>query len=1827
MSSSNSENLLDNICKQWVSSLALNICHSLEGDQQSVQNKISALPNAQNTQAVIQLLQENVKVMGQYEPKIARQMMRSLEFTLFDYAEDSKFPHVFSLLVPDMHTLLVLPYSGNQKAKALHSEQVLQQSNLSPFEELKVHVFTFLSKLLGHATESQKVNLNSLDLKIIQYIFRFIEHDQPNEVRTAAGQIVSAISTIPEHCNSVIELFWTKFTKCKKDEDYRNFAALIDGITNLSFSLATIEYQKVVVGFFKSFLDNAKKIERGVLRIKFLEALTVIIKKLNMDEKAATVMEYTNKLDDIWKLVTKWSSKGKHTQFCYQFLQGMLTNSFPSFFVTQHGQTFLDMVIKHAKNEPDDALVLLVDWVKSVPSDYVRNDDFRSNMNETIFPLLFPINKDGNRTLKFKSPKQSESLISIVADTAIKQMEVFMQFVKPIMEAQQPQNSHDAEALKKLKVICLHAISSLAQLSPDVLAPVASQLNPYIEPVISNKDSPEFEFILPTFPLIKPSDNTKCKQIVELLYEISFSDNEASSNAFSSLCKYIEQNVKLDENMILPFSFMKKSITGVSLMSEVQRLKTLSLLIGLAEVTSKTLQLYSAQFSTIQEGRASITTIDIKDLFMIVNHEILAILISPSPSDREVASNLICMFNNDVYNSLAEIAFENEEYFSLAKFVSEIDNNIDFIKAISQIPKQSQHASTDYFEYLVQYFTNNKDKIGQDYEPRLFVVLSSLCITFNEVTKQFFQIMFNNLRENPTSPNFLSLMQILSDDLWYSLCQAFSTYQNANNFSPNNFWPQIVSFYSALTNRNEFRDHLTDENFDTFLKLFVDSTWKTVNERENTQALTEKALKIVSTYIDHHDPKQVIEDTDASNYITFILTSASIDQKAQASFVDVVLSNMHRVFSYTKLTEISQFIPVSDYLVKACELYPNDDRVQYLICEVLSDFLRVNSILLKHVFSLIFSNDSNMTSNSILAIGNAYQVHEDFGEFYEDGHARMFATTILHMSNEIIKPRQAAFKLMCLMLTRNNDIFEAQAPLDLMMPLTSPSPTGYQIQAKQFSEFASTSIKPESALIAFRMIADEMGSMKQKHKPLLDSLLEVSPVLAKAKPLKDVALTLIRITAQSDIDNAGISESIKLLWLKFSEAVKSTNDSSNINELLQTIFEYGSTQEDMKSKGSQSSVIVLCYIFLVFPEETTNSLMPILMNKYQVTLPELESLEKFFGKAALTFTPTKQEIIAANALSQIFLMIDDKNLFKKLFKNEIPSLLMISIIIRSEESMTIGKFHPLLESLIDAALFRFSESTDTFSSNLKALQESNLIQRATTLDPQYRIITEEGSRSVLAYDEKAIRTLVNLFQQATDENLLELFFGALLSLSCQVDREDGRASEPFLILMHIGEYMTSSSLFLILLYTLYCNKNNQIQLLDCIIDCIRSHLVTPDIDKDSFISEAMPVIIVLILYLSMKLKSSQSLHVMKVLSEIILNVHSRFSGNDDNEVFHKVVKYMAKFNGDEYISSIMCRYILELKSFGDPTCAEIIRCLASLSIVYNSPNNWCMLLADLADGARYFIGECGGKMADKVLTDRKYNSPEEFANIFYETYKDNENQIRFVLSFICNILCTSESLDLNKESATLLMLRSIIQHKDALPLPQEMTEKLITFLSLISMSCDQKYKLIAAPLIVDLMRKSTTKISAQVYSYIAIQPKFATLNMRQYNSFQCVQRTLIDPSALPQFKLFNISGIELTVITDLWDFIIDKIEENDEGHIIYIREGKKIESVTKTIVEKENLPTIIVVQKQSESSESVHEEEKVESENDLQEEENVKLENIDEKDDAKSIEEEDSDDS
>ncbi|OHT16778.1 hypothetical protein TRFO_41570 [Tritrichomonas foetus] len=1742
--SENSDNFLGNICLQWTQMLALNICHSLETDSKTLEAKIPSLggKDAKNPQ---QFLQKGVAIMDKYNPQTSKQMLRALDYTMLDFATDPRFPRVFSSLVTTMHSLFVLPYSGNVKAKALHTDQVLTNETLSPFEQLKCTVFEFLSNLLTQAAESQTSNYQTISKEIIAIIFRFSEHDQPNAVRASAGRIISALSVHPNHCNEIINLFWSKFSKCKKNDDFRNFAALIDLIVNLEFSFENDESTKVVVGFFKFFLDNSKRIERGVLRLKFLDALTSIIKSLNEFGQAPSIMEYTKQLDGIWNLALKWSSKGKHTPFCYTFMQNMLLNSFPAFFTTNHGPAFLDLIIKYSKTEPNGALELLTDWVKSVPDNYARSDEFNMNINKVIIPFLFPL-KDNTKTLRYKAPEQTNMCVSIVADLAAKQTSQFVILSQSILSAESAKNPLN----KSIRLIFIQGLAKAAQETPDVLKSSVSQLNPFVEPILTGQDEEEFESVLPAFPLIINTDTGIQKRIADILYKVSFSDKQYSSAAFSALCRYIEIHVKLGVNLSMPFNYICNEVTGIGLLQNFEYLKKLSLLMRLTEVLQRVLQPSIGELSSIAKGDTSVTIADVKTLFKTLYCEILPILISHDKSDREIAVDFISMYNSEVFNALAQVAFE-ESYFSLAKWVSEQPKEKDIINNFNEIMTLSPSSANQFFEFLINYWTNNSNMIDQQNIPRIMSVLTRLCNELNENTKKLFVVIFKILKANPVAPGFFSMANILTPNLWTPFSTEFISFLAANNLAPNNFWPNMVSFYSSFSLRPEFPEAIKDSQLNSYYQSFISTAWKTFDDHENTFQITEKALKIMSAFIDANENSKVVDDSLVGQFIEYILKCSDLSQATNIpqGFMDTLFTTLHRIFSRTKV-ESDFFEPLQKFIAKCCQVYTADERIQMLISQLLSDVLRVNPCLLKQIFSMIFSDDENMASYAILSIANAYQAHDDFGEIYQLGHPTIFATTVLHITNELIKPRQAAFKLMCLMISRKNDIFTTEAPPELRMPLTSPSPTGYQIQAQQFSKFASSSILPSAALAAFKMIADEMPNMTQKQRPFMSSLVEICPILAKADPLSEVIDVLLRITSFVDNSNAGIAEATKTLWMNFTEAI-SEKRPKDAKELIKTVFEYGVNQEDLRSKQSQLAVIALCYIFLVFPHKTIKFLRPRLLKKYQMSLPPLDKISEYISSGKLKFTPTKEEIIIANTLSQVFLIIEDRKLFTKCFVNEFPLYLLISILIRSDDNFNIGQFHPLLDSLLDVAMFRFTNNNDRFSSNLHALQEANMVTRATTLDEQYRIISDEGSRAMIAYDEKAVQTLVGLFNNI-DHYFQEEFFGSLIGLAFQVDPDDPRANEPFLLMMHVGQYMTSDSLFLILMYTLHSVKENKTQLLDCIMDCIRGHLMVDDLNIDAFKKEIVPVIIVFLIFLTLQLKQSMSLHIMKVLSEIIEKVIQRCEGQHQ-EVFQNVVEYMTKFKGDQFIASVIMKYITELKSFGDQNCAEVIRFLASLSRVYGNDSNWCMLLADLADGARSFIGEAGEKKSDRVLQNREYKNVSEFVELLIINYSNDEDKLRFIISFFCNVVCTAKSVDIQKEAAVVQILNSLLSREE-MTIPDDLLEKLVQFVSLVSIICDKKYKPIASSIILCLLSKTDNTVPAAALSYSLMQPKFVTMKMRQFNSYKDEERTYIDLSTLPNFPLFEELPSFLSVISDLYDHIKGQITKGDELEFITIKQ-------------------------------------------------------------------------
>ena len=314
--------LIQDLINQWAIVLSLNICHSLEMEKHELKRKLPSILSRDQTMTK-QLLEEGIDMMDKYDAQIAKQMFQALNKSFLEYTNSPVFGPIYSTLIVRMYSLFNVPYTGVTKVKALHTDQVLQQEQLSPFEELKCVVFEFLSNFFLEASKNTQSKCQSIKQEAIEIVFRFSEHDQPNAVRTAVGKIISATSVEPNHCNVIIQLFWNRFAKCKRDDDFRNFSALIDCIFNLHFSFETPEYTKVVTDFLKYFIDHSKKIERGVLRLKFLEGLTQIIKHLNQYDKASSIIEYAKELDSLWTIVLKWSNKGKHTSFCYSFLQNL----------------------------------------------------------------------------------------------------------------------------------------------------------------------------------------------------------------------------------------------------------------------------------------------------------------------------------------------------------------------------------------------------------------------------------------------------------------------------------------------------------------------------------------------------------------------------------------------------------------------------------------------------------------------------------------------------------------------------------------------------------------------------------------------------------------------------------------------------------------------------------------------------------------------------------------------------------------------------------------------------------------------------------------------------------------------------------------------------------------------------------------------------------------------------------------------------------------------------------------------------------------------------------------------------------------------------------------------------------------------------------------------------------------------------------------------------------------------------------------------------------------------------------------------------------------
>lgn len=257
----------------------------------------------------------------------------------------------------------------------------------------------------------------------------------------------------------------------------------------------------------------------------------------------------------------------------------------------------------------------------------------------------------------------------------------------------------------------------------------------------------------------------------------------------------------------------------------------------------------------------------------------------------------------------------------------------------------------------------------------------------------------------------------------------------------------------------------------------------------------------------------VCGDEATEKFIKALLSMTSIDsiKLFTNTCQETFLLALKAAFEYTKFP-VNLKKTFTIWLSQFIRRFEQKEQIQAYIVQVLTVLLQTNTNLLNYLFTLTYTGIDIISSHTILAIANAFSIRNDFLEVYEKGAAILLATVILHISSVNVLSRQAAHKLLCLLLTNEQTIFTETAPRTWFMAITSHSPSGFMTQASHFVAFASQAVKPELAREFFSLFASDLTRMEQPQNPILSSIFAFIPVILKDYNPQEVFTTALKLT-------------------------------------------------------------------------------------------------------------------------------------------------------------------------------------------------------------------------------------------------------------------------------------------------------------------------------------------------------------------------------------------------------------------------------------------------------------------------------------------------------------------------------------------------------------------------------------------------------------------------------------------------------------------------------------------------------------------------------------------
>ncbi|EAX93579.1 hypothetical protein TVAG_382240 [Trichomonas vaginalis G3] len=1054
----------------WSKLLITNVMMNSGLSSSQLQSQLPSFINSPKAKGTKLPIEEAFQMFESYDQERAKMEIESTQSIIFQIYPNKLFSKIFIDMMFTTHavfSIFEIDDPNEKKPNALHTDAIIAEEHLTNLQTFECSVFIFLSKFFLKAAKCANHDFSEFEQNVIQRIFKFMNHNEPNTVRRSAGEILAAMSALPKLCQIICEVFWNQFGTCKKEIEFRNFATWVDGVVNLNFSFHPVEVAELSLQFLRTFITMSKKIDRGVLRMKFLDALLGIIKKLVIDSKDHIRDDFKALVVEIWGVVIKWSTKGKHTVFCYLFLCNLI--SVCPFLYQENAYNFAQLLAKLVKKGDKDILELLSLFFNSIPKE-ISDESVKDLFFEVFIPNIVGSN-DKKRVIRFELEEQHNLIVDFFKSVGDRSLNVYLDFMNGILSVDKPAEEH-----KYVRLLTLKALSMMKCFKTYTTS--INKLSEYFIPLL-NENGPEIPYILSVFPMIKPNDQNQLKEMVHIIYtKINTEEGKAAISRFIQYC------VSPTKNFDLAVTFLKGTLNNPLILMEF----------GTSFASAMQVSNNLPNLLTENSEEAKIWL----DFRVSLDAALLKLIINGNND----AINCSIVFADESIHRLDKEAIGDNNVVTLSQIVKNRDPNADISLESTKIVQACEKYAIRLFNDKIP--TQMPDEGG----PKCLEFKLALAIEANDYSRAY----------------ITSVMKLVSDDPSFAICFTNFPYQQwlfllktKGQLQTSEHWPSFVNVLYRISQQPNFPKILS-ENYE-LAQILTPILHKWAKKKKNDSVLDERAFNFLNQYaLGGSRALMCLHEGHLDNFISYLLNKS---KGATETTIVAMLDCLSTLLSKSTLERTDSFLSFGKWLSTLAQENKHINLIQSRIISLLTSTVSRDPRMLREVFRA--SLNSENPANYVVAISNILSM-ENFDDIYSGGRSVILATIVSHIDSDDEHSRQAVLKI--IYQCHSKKFFKSES-FSSDIVITSLSPSGYVLQSKNFINYLSLNASDIDLKGCIMLIAEDFAYFEEQQERIIPNM---TPLVKRMAHDSGTLINLLNMTTKVRQDSSSIATAMKKLW-------------------------------------------------------------------------------------------------------------------------------------------------------------------------------------------------------------------------------------------------------------------------------------------------------------------------------------------------------------------------------------------------------------------------------------------------------------------------------------------------------------------------------------------------------------------------------------------------------------------------------------------------------------------------------------------------------------------------